>query len=112
MNNHHNTTGLSGDELKAKQAKAVTQDQKVLAFFLARPGQEFSACQVWREVMDKSSLRGTLLTSIRRSHSNLKNSGDIVKTNNKTIGYYGDKVHTYKLTPTPSTKPEQTSMFK
>lgn len=108
-NTHHNTTGLSGEELKVKQEKAKGQNREVLDFFLARPAGYFSACQVWREIRKPHVLHPILLTSVRRSCSNLKSMGLLVKTPHKTVGHYKDTVGTYQLAKPPQA--EQKEMF-
>jgi hypothetical protein len=109
-NDHHNTTGLTGVELEAKRTRAKGQDLLVLDFFLARPAGRFSACQVWREIRNPAAKKPILLTSVRRSCSNLKNRELLVKTDFRIVGFYNDTVGTYQLAP-PQTK-EQGKLFK
>lgn len=88
---YYNTTHETGNDLKEFISKASTQDQRVLDIF-KRHKEEYSASQLWHMLT-----RDCPLTSIRRSLSNLKNKGAIVKTNNKIIGIYGRNEYKYKL---------------
>lgn len=96
---YHNTVPVEGKELEARKKRAATQDGKVLAFFDAREGEEFSPCQVWREigVFNGPRHRHTLLTSIRRSITNLTKAAQLVMTGNTRIGEYNHRVNLWKL---------------
>jgi|WetSurMetagenome_2_1015567.scaffolds.fasta_scaffold00103_83 hypothetical protein len=83
---YHNTTDLSGETLDKKEAKALTQDDKVLAFFSQNPGENFTPYEVWKYM----NLYNVPITSIRRAISNLTKAGYLVKTSIKRAGQYGE----------------------
>jgi hypothetical protein len=89
----HNTIGLLPSEKLGREKLALTQTEKILRFFHANPDKEFTPCEVWQAV----GYADMLLTSIRRSMSNLVKAGELVKTDNRKIGLYGEWNYTWKL---------------
>ena len=88
-----NTIGLLPSEKIGREKIALTQTEKILRFFQANPNQEFTPCEVWQAV----GYGTMLLTSVRRSMSNLVKAGDLVKTSNRRKGIYGELNFTWTL---------------
>lgn len=81
---YYNTTQLKASELNQAILKAKSQQDVVRLFFQRYPGSDFTA----REVEKRLKMWGKryLLTSIRRSMSDLKKDGEL-----RECGYrYGD----------------------
>lgn len=99
MKNHHNTTNLTGTNLDQANDKAQGQQVAIMQFFTARPGGEYTACQVF------SALEDYPLTSVRRAISNLARAGHLIKTPNKQVGLFGALAYTWKLANLTSATP-------
>lgn len=80
----HNTTGLLPSEKWEKEKKAMKQTDLVLEFFKQRPHNDYTPAQVWEHFKQYP------ITSIRRAISTLCKAGELVKTDNKRIGMYGE----------------------
>jgi hypothetical protein len=98
----HNTTNLQGSELELSESKAKTQDDFVLDYFQKYDQLGATPERVLRhfKIMEKLSERrwhNTPITSVRRSFSNLKKRGLIVKTGYMIMGDYGKEIHVWKL---------------
>lgn len=89
----HNTIGLLPSEKIGRESKALNQTEKVLRFFQANPDKEFTPCEVWQAV----GYGDILLTSIRRSMSDLTKANLLVKTANRKKGIYGELNYTWTL---------------
>lgn len=89
----HNSIGLLPSEKIGREKIALTQTEKILRFFEANPAKEFTPCEVWQAV----GYADMLLTSIRRSISNLTKAGDLIKTTNRKAGIYGELNYTWRL---------------
>ena len=88
---YHNTTNLSGDDLKDSTKKAQTQNEAVMEIF--RMNTSMSPSQVWK-------CYGTVkapLTSIRRSITNLTKDGYLKKTVIQRHGVFGKPEYVYTL---------------
>ena len=101
---YYNTTNLNGADLKKSTGRAESQTEKILRFFLAHPRKSFTPIQVWAA---NNSI--SLLTSVRRSMSDLTKSGDLIKTEERVIEYYG--AITYKWTLNQEKHPKQLKLF-
>ena len=88
----HNTIGLLPSEHRVREKKAVNQNDKILAFFKEHRFADFTPAEVWLRFGQQYPL-----TSIRRSMSDLTKAGDLIKTENKREGMYGDVNHTWRL---------------
>ena len=93
MKTYHNTTELSGDELKQAIDKAVSQDDKVLIYFRNNADKEFTPSEVHKEIFPAN----VPLTSVRRALSNLTRKGYLEKTDNQKTGVYGRPEYTWQL---------------
>jgi len=82
---YFNTTKLSGDKLKANKKKSRNQDDVILDLFRSKKDVLMTPGYVHKTLFDES----TPLTSIRRSITNLTNSGYLEKTNQTKEGVYG-----------------------
>jgi len=80
------TTPLTRDELAGAMRVAEQQDELVLAIFRGTPGP-LSPSQVWRIGQDHG--RQWLLTSVRRSITNLTNAQVLVRLTGTRAGPYG-----------------------
>jgi hypothetical protein len=76
-------------ELRIKQGRALTQTEIIYNFFKRYSDRAFSPCQI------QDYFPTMLLTSIRRSMSDLARIGYLKKLNKMIIGKHGDQVHTW-----------------
>lgn len=90
---YFNTNKEQGQEFIESCIKNENQDDIILKFFQIYDDEHFSAC----DIMQRRILRCPL-TSIRRSINTLTKKGLIEKTDYMIRGFYGKKVHTWKLT--------------
>ena len=95
--NYWNTTRLTGAELREAVQSADKQDAAVLAIFDSRPGQNLSPSQVWRIGCDLGAR--WLLTSVRRSMTNLTDERELVKLDDRIDGTYGRKEFVWRRLP-------------
>lgn len=89
-----NTTSLTGRELASAVAAATCQDAAILAIFIAQ-GAPLSPSQV-REHCARMG-RDWLLTSVRRSITNLTARKLLIRTGDKVRGAYGMPEHLWAL---------------
>ncbi len=80
------TTPMSRDQLAGAMRTAEQQDELVLAIYRAAGGA-LSPSQVWQQGIDHG--RRWLLTSVRRSITNLTNAHVLVKLSGSRPGPYG-----------------------
>ncbi len=87
---YYNTTNETGNDLKESHQKAKSQQQKILDYFKknksASPSQVMLALPV-----------GTLITSVRRSITDLTKEGHLEKTPDKRKGIYGKPEYIWRL---------------
>jgi len=88
----HNTIDEAGAELARSIATAKGQDAAVLAIF-ARTDRPLSPSQVWLDGWKAGN--GWLLTSVRRSMSNLTERGLLVRNDELVPGRFGKREHTW-----------------
>ena len=88
------TTPLTRDELVGAMRVAEQQDEAVLAIFRAASGA-LSPSQVWQQGLDHG--RKWLLTSVRRSITNLTTAGVLVRLCATRQGPYGKPEHCWAL---------------
>jgi Fe2+ or Zn2+ uptake regulation protein len=81
----YNTLNLFGDDRDGASKRAATQNEKILQYFKANPGQEFTPGDILAACFGNS----TPLTSIRRAISTLTKEGKLVKTATKRKGPFG-----------------------
>lgn len=90
------TTSLPVHELAAAIKAAEKQDEAVMAIFHA-VGGELGPSQVWK--IGTANGMGWVLTSVRRSMSNLSDPkcGALVKLRTTRVGLFGAKEHLWAL---------------
>lgn len=91
----YNTTGERGEELIKATEQARNQTELVLGIFKEYPTADFTP---W-EVLRLASHRGhkMMITSVRRSITNLTGTGELIKTGIKRIGDQKASNYTWKL---------------
>lgn len=92
MHSFHNTIDLRGEQLARAQARALTQEDLVMAIFIASHKGLLTPEDVLRLMPEPA-----LLTSVRRAMTNLTNRGHLCKTEHFTLGQYGARVHYWSL---------------
>lgn len=92
---YHNTNELRGIALSRAMQKAKSQEEIVLLFFKAYPHRSYAPHEILKFL--EVELYNAPITSIRRAMSNLKNDGNLVKTDEMIDGPYGQPVHRYRL---------------
>lgn len=85
MRAFHNTTPLTGEQLAIAFAVAENQDQIVMR--IMDDGVSRTPSQVWQ--LGYHMGRQWLLTSVRRSMSNLEHAGALTKLDEQRDGPYG-----------------------
>lgn len=85
----HNTIHLTGEQLSDALRTAILQDHKV--YVIMQHLQTATPSQV------HACFPGVLLTSVRRSMSNLTHAGKLEKTAVLRDGPYGKPEHVWKL---------------
>lgn len=96
MSGFWNTTGLTGDELRAAIVAAKRQEDAVLAIYKAH-GRALSPSDVWG--IGTRAGRKWLLTSVRRAISNLS-AGDAAplwRTERSKTGMHGSRERLWAL---------------
>ena len=88
---YHNTTNLTGEELKRAERKALSQKQKVLQFFKDNPNGSYTPFEVQSRVNPIWPI-----TSVRRAMSDLT-PVDLIRTDKKKEGLYGAKNYCWRL---------------
>lgn len=91
---YHQTNDVQQAELGKYEAKAQSQEAKVLAYFKNSPSMGITIEHVQR---DKVLPKKTPKSSLVRSISNLRKAGWIYKTG-QTLGKYGRPINTYTIT--------------
>ena len=95
MSDYYNTNNETGETLAKSRDRAKTQQDSILAFFMAHPNDHFSPDFIALNVLPEAPL-----TSVRRAITNLTSEGKLDKTDTMTMGRYGKKVHTWRLNKT------------
>ncbi len=90
---YYNTTNQSGQVLTDFRQAAKTQDDKILAWFRTWHATAFTPFDLQKALRMES----TPITSIRRSITNLTDSGFLVKLDTKAPGLYNRPNHQWKL---------------
>ncbi len=88
----HNTIGLLPSEKVERERKALSQTEHILQIFKAYPDKDFTPPEICEHLPGFP-----LLTSVRRSISDLTKAGDLVKTENKRMGKFNEMNYTWKL---------------
>jgi len=99
----YNTTNLNGADLKKSTGRAESQTEKILRFFLSHPDWSFTPAMI------QKVFGNILLTSVRRSMSDLTKSGDLIKTDSQALGNFGSANYKWMLNQTKH--PKQLKLF-
>ncbi|MBA0085227.1 MAG: hypothetical protein HRJ53_09535, partial [Acidobacteria bacterium Pan2503] len=87
----YNTIHLRGKDLERAEREADTQEERVLIFFLLRPGRYFTR----DHILDY--LNGPPISSVTRAMSNLADDGYILKVPPEekpmAMGRFGKPIH-------------------
>ena len=92
MKSFHNTINLDSQRLKKAVQRSVTQDEKILAIFKNYPTKSLSPIEIHTYFKGR-----ILLTSVRRSITNMTRDNLLIKTSKKIDGKYGMTNFTWKL---------------
>lgn len=89
---YYNTTHSTQPVLKLYEDTAVSQEVRILAYFVVAP-----TCQHTPSEIQKWCLRDAPITSVRRALTNLTNAGELVKTDKQNKGPYGRPEYRWRL---------------
>lgn len=89
------TTPLTADELRGAIHLAVMQDEAVLAIFRSHAGTSLTPSEVHR--IGEALGRKWLVTSVRRSITNLTDDGVLNRHNVLRMGPHGKPEHLWQL---------------
>lgn len=101
MKDYYNTNKERGGTLNKSRARAMTQQERIMAYYNDFPGYYCTPDELKRMV-----LFGAPITSVRRALTNLTDAGLLVKSNHMKMGEHGKMVHTWRL-PRPGEKQKQ-----
>lgn len=90
---YFNTTNVTAPLLTRYNERAESQEKAIKEIFKNKRNGGLTAVEVFREYPEK----GVLLTSIRRSLTNLKNQNYLEKTSHKREGMFGRGNFVYRL---------------
>ena len=90
----YNTIGVKGHELAKRQAKAGSQESKLIEFFQTHPDGAFAPSYLAALLFPNSPP-----TSIRRALSCLTKADRLEKTAVQVIGPWGEPEHLWRLIP-------------
>lgn len=79
---YYNTTKQDGNNLKSYKSKVLSQEDKILNYFTVKG--KATPTEIWSMMSTDA-----LLTSVRRSITNLTKSGRLTKTEVKKTSIYG-----------------------
>ncbi len=101
---YHNTTNSSGDELLRYDAKAKSQEGKILHWLEEGAGLGLKGPYAPSMIRKLCFANQVPLTSVRRALSNLTEARQLVKTDTQKRGPYGRPEHTWRLPKQPIQK--------
>lgn len=90
---YYNTNNLKGKDLDKAKEKALTQDERIMQYFLSHENALCTPYEVQGYVFGNKAP----VTSVRRSLTNLTKEGKLEKTNLMRNGLYGDPNYCWKL---------------
>lgn len=105
---YHNTTGAAGAQLHDYRKKTSKQDKIILDWFKRHLTGSPSQC--WAGAFRQSAgIHITVpITSVRRSITNLTESGHLIKTDRKRTGLFGRPEYIWTI----AEQHRQTDLFK
>ncbi len=98
----HNTIDAENKELEQHEAKAITQSEMILRIFRGHQDRDFTPCEIQNYFLD-----APLLTSVRRSITNLTRDGYLERTQTRRLGAHGAMNYTWQLRREPNTPEAQ-----
>ena len=93
---YYNTNDEKGSSLSESRGKAINQNVLVLNVFKLFPNDNLSPNEVAKYIVNTFN-REFPITSIRRAITDLTSEGNLEKTDEKKMGNWGKRVHTWKL---------------
>lgn len=93
----HNTNAIEGEELQRSEMSANTMNQQVKTFFASQPLAKFAAHEV-HAALSKVNKK-LLLSSVRRSVTNLFNAKKLIKTDETVKSKHGATCKRYQWNP-------------
>ena len=94
---YHNTLAHEGEQLRSYEAKAMTQDERIL-WWLDNMNWFDSRDQGWTpSELNKECLPNAPITSVRRSMNSLTNQGKLIKTDEQRMGPFGRPETVWRL---------------
>ena len=103
----YNTTHETGSTLKESHHKAISQESRILNYFLMF-GRPLSPSMILQQM----SLNCPI-TSVRRALTNLTLDNKLIKTDEYAIGDYGKREHLWRLkTEDDFINPDQFTLFE
>jgi hypothetical protein len=105
---YYNTNNEYGEELELSRVRAMTQQERVLAFFRRNPEELFTT----REVHKKVFYNNGELTSTQRCITNLTDGGKLLKSKETVPGKkYGKRVHAWSYNSGDGDHQQQLNLF-
>ena len=102
----YNTTHETGSTLKESHYKAMSQEDRILNYFLMF-GKPLSTSMILQQMS-----RNCPITSVRRALTNLTLDNKLIKTDDYVVGDYGKREHLWRLrTEDDFINPDQFSLF-
>ena len=96
MKEYYNTTNETGTILNKSYKKANSQQKAILNYFIKY--KQGAPSEIWLKMQENEDIkRGSLLTSVRRSITNLTKEGHLIKTAKKQNSVYGKPEYIWKL---------------
>lgn len=103
MRKFHNTIDANAEELEQHKAKAESQGDQILRIFNGHPERDFTPCEIHGKLWYKLWDDRPLLTSVRRSITDLTRHGSLERTNTRRLGAHGAMNYTWRLRQKPNT---------
>jgi hypothetical protein len=92
----YNTINLTPEQWKEENEKAAGLQAKIEVIYKANPAKKFSSWQM-QELLTGLLGKKVNINSVRRSITNLKNDGVLLKTDTMRTGQEGKNEHLYAL---------------
>lgn len=93
----HNTNGIEGEDLLNAEASAEGTEAKVRDFFASQPLAKFAAFEVFNALV--KTHKKILLSSVKRSCSDLKFAKKLIQTDDKVKSKHGGICKRYQWNP-------------
>jgi len=92
MRSFHNTIDYTGELLLKAEQNARKQEDKILIFFVSKPGERFTPFEIQKAVLPYAPV-----TSVRRAMTNLTTKGYLIKTDDQKLEEWGKHNYLWKL---------------